>query len=72
MKDEKIQELTANFVHDLYRQYKKEDKLPPSENTLPEIYESTQKVIIPYELQLLGSEDVEALGVCTYCVIFSF
>ena len=29
MKDEKFQELTANFVHDLYRQYKKEDKLPP-------------------------------------------
>ena len=29
MKDERIQEMTASFVHDLYNQYKKEVKLPP-------------------------------------------
>ena len=29
MKDENIQEITAKFVHDLYKEYKKEEKLPP-------------------------------------------
>ena len=29
MKDENIQEITAEFVHDLYKKYKKEEKLPP-------------------------------------------